>query len=214
MIPRQIPLLVEERVVIRDGDDAARVSDLLLADTHFVPRDPQDRSRAGDGRVVISVALRLGRVDDVSKIAGHQTAERVVVGILVRTEPFGEEVGLFVRREGGFLLVGGGAAAVLAHAVCASSLSALVVGLAITGHGLAVFEGKKIFFLGFKGLGKIYEKRIDGGIKRDVEKNDENQKGDHEDNGAGSCSRTEETDQANGREIHSHRGLLQCSGIN
>ena len=214
MIPRQIPLFVEKGIVIRNRNDATGVPDFLLTDPHFIPRDPQKRSGAGDGRVVVSGALRLRGVDDIGEVAGDKAAHGVVVGVFVGTEPFGEEVGFLVRGKGEIFLVGGGAAAVFVDgAVGGGRVGALVVGPAVAAYGLAVFEGEEVFFLGFEGFGEIDEERIDGGVEGDVEEDDEDQEDDHEDNGPSSCGRTEKTDQANGGKIHSHRGLLQCSGI-
>ena len=196
MIPDEFVLVIEIRILVRDGDDATGVPDLLLADTHFVPGDPQERRRAGDGRVVVSVALRVLGVNDIGEISGHESAESVVVGELVRAEPLGEEVRFLLRRGWKSLLI---AVAVPGDAVGRASVSALLVRPAVARHGLAVFEGEKGFFFGFERPGEICDERVDGGVERDMEEDDEDQEDDHEHYGPGSCGCAEETDQADSR---------------
>ena len=157
VIPRQIPLGIEKRIVIGHGDDTTRMPDLLATDAHLVAGDPQHRRRARDGRVVIRIALGLGRVHDVGEIAGHDAAHGVVVGVLVRTQPFGEEVWFLVRGQGEVFFVGGGrgGGAVFGETVVGGGgVFAGVFGPGgVAVHGVAVFEREKVFFFAFEGLG-------------------------------------------------------------
>lgn len=166
MIPRQIPRLIEKRIVVRYGNDPPRMPDLLPADAHLVPGDPQQRRLARHGRVVVRVALRLGRVDDVGEVAGHEPAHCVVVRVFVRAEEFGEEVWFLVgRSEGEAFFAGGGdggAATVFGRVL-----------VAVAGQRLAVFEGQEGFFFGFEGFGEVDEEGVDGGVEGDVEEDDE-----------------------------------------
>lgn len=212
MVPRQIPLRVEKRILVRHGDDTTRVPNLLATDAHLVARDPQHRRRARHGRVVIGIALRLGRVDDVGEIAGHEATHGVVIGVLVRTQPFGEEVWFLVRGQGEVFFVGGGrgGGAVLGEAVVSGGgvFDGVFGPGDVAVHGVAILEREEVFFFGFERFGQVHEERVDGGVEGDVEEDDEDEEGDHEDDGTGGGGCAEETDQADRCQIYSHCGLL------
>lgn len=63
---------------------------------HHITRDPQQRRGGRDGRVVVGVALGLGRVGDGGEVAGHEVpADDVVGAVFVGEEVAGEEAGRF-----------------------------------------------------------------------------------------------------------------------
>ena len=99
-VPDQVVLLVEGAAVVGDGDDLGRVRDLLLADAGAVSGDPEQWHFGDDRGWEVSVA-RYGffvQVVGVDEVVGNELAEGGVVGVDVRLEELGDEVGLLGCR--------------------------------------------------------------------------------------------------------------------
>ena len=122
---------------------------------------------------------------------GNQLAQGSIVGVDVRLEELGHEVGLLGWR-GGFdylvaLLV---VLAILGYAVVACACTVLVAGFSSQ-------ETSNRLLLCFQGLGQVVQEWVESGVKGDVVENREDQEDDHEDDGSDCGSDTEESDETN-----------------
>jgi len=96
LIPHHIVLLIQMASLIRDRNHLARIRNLLRTDARRVARDPQQHGLGPDGGGVVSVALDLGLVLDVGEVARHEAAHGRVVGVEVRAQELGDDIGLLV----------------------------------------------------------------------------------------------------------------------
>lgn len=214
-------LLIQPRILIRDGDHLARVRDFLRTDAQLVARDPEQRGLRADARMVIGCALDFGRVAGGFVGVGHPAAQLLVAAVLVRAEVADEEVGrargFTVGGLGGEALLGGvdGFDAVLAL-VLAWGAGAGFVGVRVLA-GVAVvalLAREERLFLGFEVLGQEVDQRGEGAVEREMVDDDEDEEDDHEDQGAecdaaAGCADGEQANQADHQKVAADSDVLQ-----
>jgi hypothetical protein len=214
--PDDVVLLVEVGAFISDRKDLASIADLFPADAKGIARDPDDVELRSDSRVVVGVLFDLAGVHNRVGLR-HDAAEGLVVGVDVRAQPFGEEVGA---------LVGSGASegwVLLGSFFCCDALGVV-----------AVLDEETLLFGGDR-LGESFQVWSDGAVEADVVQRGEDEHDDHEDQWAESATgihvhvrsadavgrhlrgaatgHCEQTNEADLRNIETDKDLLQGARV-
>jgi len=197
LVPADPVLLVQPGVLVRDGDDARRVLDLLPADAALVARDPEQGGLRGDGRVEVRVALDLGRVRGGLQVVRDEAAEGRVVSVPVRAEEPEDGVRLLLLLR--------------LRSSCQALLDAV-------GRGLAALPAEQRLLLHLHVLGNVVDEWIHRLVQRHVVEDGENEEDDHQDQGTkgpviGSHSDGEQADETAFKEVAASRCLLQSTDV-
>ena len=211
LINHNLALLIQCGSLIRDGDRARCLGNLLSRDTHVVTGNDQDRDLRPNTRWQVSL-LNESLIKLI--IFGHhlwnQLAHGMVIVVDVWLEEFGEHIWLL-----GWCTGSSHAVAVLVGGAVRIDLLSFRIACDCAVAMLNLEEGKALFSL--KRLGEVFDEWLKSAVETDVEEGGEDEQENHH-NEWTDCSDIiqasgEETEQADFGDVEANEEVLQSTWV-
>lgn len=226
LVPSDLGILVDEGILVGDGNDAGRVGNLLATDAERVTGNPKERSLCVDGWVEVGIALGLLGIGRNVVRARGIPAQSSVVGVLIRAEELGQEVGLLLsgRRRGlskTLLSLSGvnctDTAVDVANSIVHRETMAHAISVGFIAILGAVFSQKKLLLV-LKVLGKVVQKRLHGAIHGHMVQDGEDEKNDHQSQGTNgnlviARGHGKQSDQTHNHEVATNSQVLKSTSV-